>query len=161
MLLTIWFSSCAQTKTMVKNSYAYWQVRHAGIIAVDESGNPLTKGVDTVYTVYIETNGNATPTIETVWINNAAHAASVITVDEAGIQLGQPTPNAKPATLKASAGNKLWRLEVGEAQQNKQLPPTAKNTNALQAVVIEGTLNNKKFTQTITSMVELPTINGL
>jgi hypothetical protein len=152
----------SQSTPGIKNSYAYSQVRTAGTIAVDENGNQLTKGVDTFYTVYIETPDNITPEIQTVWLNNEAHSVSVVPIEEKTVSVTSQTPTGKAITINTAPGNRLWMLEVGEPIPNKALRQTTPGTATLiNSMLIEGTINNKKFSQAIDKVVQLPRVNGL
>jgi hypothetical protein len=151
-----------QTNPAIKNAYAYWQVRIAGTIAVDENGNQLTKSVDTTYTVYLETSGDVTPEIQAVWINDKPHAVSLSPIAEKSVQIGLPTAAGKSVSINATAGNKLWQIDIGGAVtvNNKTLPVTTGNERAINQVIIEGVLNNKKFAQSI-ALIQLPRMEGL
>lgn len=159
--------SCAQRKStnhksVIKNSYAYISVRHAGTIAVDDNGRPLTRGVDTSYVIFVEVPATANISWQKGWINNAAFTLSASPVNENSLQVGYGEGMNKPIVLKASAGNKLWRIDVqghtGEAKNNK----VATGELQLQPVIsLEGVYNRKKFVQVVQNRVQLRTVQGV
>ena len=53
---TFFLTGCAQTKTSIQNSYAYFRIFIPGNLPVDDNGNPL-RGADTMRVIYIETKG--------------------------------------------------------------------------------------------------------
>ncbi len=159
--------SCAQRKSakstpIIKNSYAYISVRHAGTIAVDDNGRPLTRGVDTSYAIYVEAPAGAKIKWERGWINNTAFRVTASAVNEKSVQVGYAETMNKPIVLKASAGNTLWRIDLheptGETKNNKA---TNGELQLRPVISLEGMHNKKKFVQVVENRIQLRTIQGV
>jgi hypothetical protein len=153
------FSSCAQAKQVIKNSYSYLLVTHAGMIAVDDNGNPRSSGVDSSHIIYIETPATVTPVWDDAWINNKSYSITASPVSQKTVQVGF-LQNDEPVIIKPSAGNKLWRINVGEKIKNKKVPDTAAKQRSPNSIIVEGRIGNKKFTHLISNETLLRPIQG-
>ncbi len=153
-------SACAQTKPLVLNGYAYEQVRIAGTIATDHDGNPITKGIDTLYTIYLETNTNTAPQVQQILIDNRAYKPSIITLAERRVDVGIGTPNSRRIIVEAKDGNNLWQIDLAEPD-NEAAAATPLSDSAINGrVVLKGILNKKQFTKTF-PLERLPRFEGL
>ena len=56
LILLIAGSSCAQSKSAVKRTHAFFYIHHKGTIKLDENGNAAEPGFYPVYKIFVETN---------------------------------------------------------------------------------------------------------
>lgn len=153
------FSSCAQSKQAIKNSYAYLLVTHAGMIAVDDNGNPRSSGVDSSHIIYIEAPATFAPVWEVAWLNNKAYSITASPVSQKNVQVGFSQMD-QPIIIKPAAGNKLWRISLGERIKNIRTTASVNKQESPNAIILEGKISNKKFTHIIRDETELRPIQG-
>jgi hypothetical protein len=125
LLSLVFISSCAQSQKGIISRGAYVTIRQPGMLPVDDGGNVINSGPDSIFTVFVETG---TQKIEwgIFWIGKRSY--SVI-----------PTPAKKlPGTrdgedqtgsgrvYTASRGNKLWQLELVPYDRKLALPSASK-----------------------------------
>ncbi|MGB8190363.1 MAG: hypothetical protein WCF67_00530 [Chitinophagaceae bacterium] len=138
-------SACAQTKTGIQNTYAYFSISFPGNIPVDENGNPL-KGPDTMRVIYIETSGKAKPVIKSVQYGNVEFSAAVFAEEKYPVAIGKAQTSNQNIMLSPRKGNTLWRVELASL---RALPSKSKS------IIVKGTLNGRAFTRTILKEQEL------
>lgn len=153
------FSSCAQSRPVIKNSYAYLLVTHAGMIAVDDNGNPRSNGVDSSHIIYIEAPATVIPVWDVAWLNNKAYSITSSQVSQKTVQVGFSQMD-ELIIIKPAAGNKLWRISLGEKIKNVRTIPSANKQKFPDAIILEGKISNKKFTHIIPNETELRPIQG-
>jgi hypothetical protein len=153
LLLSAFFlPACAQTKSGVQNSYAYFRIFIPGNIPVDESGNAL-RGTDTIRMIYIETKGTAQLNVQTVQYGNKVYSAAVFEEQNSQVTVGKDFRTNIDKVIRRGKGNRLWRVELSSEGEVKGLP--VKNIN------IKGTLGGKKFVHVLKRETELqPEIRG-
>ena len=156
----ITLSSCAQSKQTIKNSYAYLLVTHAGMIAVDDNGNPRSNGVDSSHIIYIETPATSTPLWDVAWLNNKAYSINALPLNQKTVQVGF-SQSDEPIIIKPAAGNKLWLIELRETIKNKKIADSANKQKSPGSITLEGKIKNKKFTHIIEGETVLRPIQGM
>lgn len=144
LLLITWclsalLGACAQTRSGIRNTYAYYKVSIPGNIPVDERGVPLERD-DTVRVIYLECSGAAKPEVTTVEYPGRLYTASVF-------EEGQ-TVTVGDFTLKPAKGNRLWRVELTPSEE-KKVPRTTK-------IIIKGARNGRAFSQAVAGETRLP-----
>ena len=152
-------SSCAQWKPVVKKSYAYLLVTHAGMIAVDDNGNPRSNGVHTSHFIYIETEATATPQWEAALLNKNVYSVTAAPLSQKTLQVGFSKAD-EPIIIKPATGNKLWRIDLGEIIKNRKMEDYVKKQISAGSIILLGKMNNKSFTHTIANQTELRPIQG-
>jgi len=150
--LTVSLYACAQSKYSIKNIYAVYQVHLPGNIAVDQNGNEIAPR-DTINILYVETS---TEKIQwnMAWKNDKKYSIISRLIDTGYIDVGANKMTNKNMIIHASAGNKLWQLQL-IVSEKKGLPPV----NILQdEILLRGTYNGKRILQKIKNQVELNSI---
>lgn len=141
--------SCAQTKSVIKQSHAFYVVRLPGIIAVDENGNPRTTNIDTLNIIYVETT-----TKNLVWgeaeRGGAKYAVQATLVTANQFMAGINKTTQEPVVLKTADSNQLWRLLLVQNDKAEY-----KGTNKAEPFIITGRNGDKKFSLTIKNQQEL------
>lgn len=143
--LSALFTACAQTKTGIQTTYAYFRVSTPGNIPVDEQGNPLKRD-DTVRVIYIESSGTAKPEIQSVQYPGKLYTASVFAEEKFPITVKKKDDQSL-AIQPSVKTNKIWRVELTPAGPGKG-PRTNK-------IVLKGVRGGKAFSQVIASEAEL------
>lgn len=145
-------TGCAQTKTTIQNTYAFFRIFIPGNLPVDDNGNPL-RGTYPVRIIYIETRGPATPDIESVQHGDNMFDASVFAEEKVPVVVGTSKSTGKNVIITPRKGNKLWRVEL--------TPTTEMRRSANNNITIMGKLSGKRFTRVISKETELePEIRG-
>jgi hypothetical protein len=154
ILLAFFVSACAQTGTLVK-AKAFYKQSFPGTIMRDIDGKEVDRGVDTVYQVYVEVKGNARPVIDSVFIKGRPFTAVVYPLTKPEYAIGNRKSDEQPVVLQAAKGNSLWRLEISPVAE------AVRTKKSFVLVLLKGRKAGKKFTYTITRLVELaPDIHG-
>ena len=142
------FTSCAQPLYSLHRGYAFFKKSTPGNIQVDEKGNEIKPGIDTVRFIFIEWKGKLSPTIDSVQYRNKIFNASVFPVEQAYVEVGQEKISGENIILKPAMGNTLWRILL--ASTNK------KPSFAEKAVIrLKGKKNGRPFEWVIDKEIEL------
>lgn len=151
-ILSTGFFACAQSKYAIKNIYAIYKVHLPGNIRVDENGNEIPSR-DTVNLIYIE---SPTEDIhwDTAWKNGKTYFILPTLIDTGSFDVGTNKMTNKNIIIHASAGNKLWQLQL-ILSEKKNLPPVTILQNE---ILLQGTYNGKRILQKIKNQVELNSI---
>jgi hypothetical protein len=139
-------TGCAQTKTSVQSTYAFFRTFIPGNLPVDDNGNPL-RGPYPVRIIYIETRGPATPQIESVQHGDNMFSASVFAEEKVPVVVGIGKASGKTVVINPRKGHKLWRIEL--------TPTTEMRRSASNKITVTGMLSGKKFTRIISKETEL------
>lgn len=145
--------SCAQQKVSIKKMYAFNQLRFPGNIPVDDNGNPLITGPDTVIYIYIETSGTA-PGWQNAIINGRTYAVSATPVYSVPVDIGISEQNGQPISISAGKESKLWQIMLSLRDAWHKIPPT-QPSHAPEEIILEGTYNGKPFKKIIMKQVTL------
>jgi hypothetical protein len=123
-----------------------------GNIRVDENGNEITSR-DTVNLIYIE---SPTEDIhwDTAWKNGKTYFILPTLIDTGSFDVGTNKMTNKNIIIHASAGNKLWQLQL-ILSEKKNLPSV---TILQDEILLQGTYNGKRILQKIKNQVELNSI---
>jgi len=159
LLTMVALSSCAQAKPLIRKSYAYLLVTHAGMIAVDDNGNQRSNGVDSSHIIFIETPATATAKWDVAFLNNKIYSITASPVSQKTVQVGFSQTD-EPIIIRPSAGNKLWRISLGEIIKDRKIEDSANKQKATGSIILEGKMNNKSFTHIITNQTVLRPIQG-
>ncbi|WP_165958056.1 hypothetical protein [Segetibacter sp. 3557_3] len=149
----------AQQPSGIVNAYAFMREHFAGTIAVDDQGNPMQRGVDTVNLVYIETKGNDVPTIKRAWRNGQAYQVSLLPVKQLPVQIGSTRSGERKLVLQPTRGSRLWQLSIDPVNEKGRQPAVkAYKRNDL---ILEGEYKKSKFLYTIrniTMLMPIPSV---
>jgi len=140
----------AQQLSGIVNAYAFFQTRFKGNIFVDDNGNQ-GPGSDTIRFIYLEQKSLVMPKINTVAYKGKLYSASLFEVPKREIKIGNRLINGKSVLLKATAGNRLWKIELSP-------PPAEVQTCAKgyqNKILINGEKNGSPFIWTINYDTEL------
>lgn len=150
--LTVSLYACAQSKYSIKNIYAVYEVHLPGNIAVDQNGNEIPSR-DTLNFIYIETS---TEKIQwnMAWKNDKNYSILSRLIDTNFIDAGTDKITNESMIIHASAGNKLWQLQLIPSEKRISSP-----VKILQdEILLQGTYNGKRILQKIKKQVELNSI---
>ncbi len=139
----------AQQLSGIVNAYAFYQTRFKGNIFVDDNGKQ-GPGSDTIRFIYLEQKSLVMPKIKTVAYKGKLYSASLFEVPKREIRIGNKLINGKSVMLKATAGNRLWKIELS--------PPAEVQTCAKgyqNKILINGEKNGSPFIWTINYDTEL------
>jgi hypothetical protein len=146
------FISSAQSGYTIRKINAFYIVKMPGNIPVDENGNSLYKGTDTLLTVYIELSGKG-PEWKTAWFQNVSYSVSSSLISLTPYEAGTKTSDGKKMILKPAAGNKLWQLTLQKENNTNKLPQKIKSGE----ILLSGKCLNKIIYTKIDSVVQLTT----
>ena len=157
LMCLLFFSSCAQNRYGIQKTYAYLKESFRGNIPVDEKGNALLKGIDTVHIIYIETKKEDTLIANTAWNNQQTFSVAVFPVEQKMLEVGKRKADEKKVFIQSSIGNRLWKLEL-QPMGGTNYPPSILPQGVL---MLEGEYKGKKFKLEIKNELELlPDITG-
>lgn len=146
ILSAFFLPACTQTKSSIRNSYAFFRMFIPGNLPVDDNGNPL-HGPYPVRIIYIETSGAATPKVESVQCGKWMFEGSVFAEEKVPVVVGKSKATGKDVVISPRKGNKLWRVELTPTTEIRLSP----NKN----IVVRGVLGGRKFTRVISKETEL------
>ena len=149
LLLSTSLLSCAQTKSGIRNIYAYRAVRMHGTIAVDENGKPLMAAADTLHMIYVETDRQGIAW-DHAWKDNKTYNITATLVSQIPIEVGREKGSQKNISIRPSKGSQLWLLEFSPAKD--VAPPRRINPGA---IMLRYKLKNTKFLRIIPHQTEL------
>jgi hypothetical protein len=150
--LSIGFFACAQSKYAIKNVYAVYKVHLPGNIRVDENGNEIPSR-DTVNLIFIESSKEDI-NWDIAWKNGKTYFIISALIDSGSFDVGTNKMTNENMIIHASAGNKLWQLQLIVSE--KKIPQPE---NILQdEVLLQGTYHGKRILQKTKRQVELNSI---
>jgi len=142
------FTSCAQPLYSLHRGYAFFKKSTPGNIQVDEKGNEIKPGIDTVRFIFIEWKGKLSPPIDIVLYKNKIFTVSVFPVEQAYIEVGQEKISGENIILKPAKGNTLWRIVLTSAiKRNSAI--------ANDRIILKGKKNGKPFQWAIDKEIEI------
>jgi hypothetical protein len=124
-LFSVGFVACAQTKYGIKHIYAFSTEQFPGNIAVDEKGNPLHSGADTLNTIYMETGGLPVQW-NTAWKNGKTYSVAMRQITSLPFDAGRIRGGNDSVILTVEKGNQLWRIDLLPAEQDISIPQKIK-----------------------------------
>ncbi|MGZ4048512.1 MAG: hypothetical protein ACXVNN_04060, partial [Bacteroidia bacterium] len=141
--------ACAQSKYSIKNIYAVYEVHLPGNIAVDQNGNEIPSR-DTLNFIYVETSTDKIQW-DMAWKNDKNYSILSRLIDTNFIDAGTDKITNESMIIHASAGNKLWQLQLITSEKKIPAP-----VNILGGeILLQGIYNGKKILQKIKKQVEL------
>jgi hypothetical protein len=152
ILVSISLWSCAQTKKIIKNIYATYEVHLPGNIAIDPNGKEYAPG-DTVDFVYIETVSNDIQW-QQAWKNNQCYSIIPTRIDSDIFNAGVNKINNRPILLHVDKGNSLWKLRLVLAEK----PLTAPELVGKGKILLKGNYKGKIITDIVSNLIEINTI---
>jgi hypothetical protein len=148
LVVIVMFTACAQPLHGIQKGYAFFKKSTPGNIQVDENGNEVKRGEDTVRFIFIEWKGKFSPAIDIVLYRNEIFNASIFPVEQSQVEVGQEKISGENITLKPTRGNTLWRIILTKA--NKKNSPTANDK-----IILKGKKNGQPFQWVIHKEVEI------
>jgi hypothetical protein len=133
-----------------RNARAFLEVRYPGTIPVDENRQPLHRGPDSTYTIYVE-SANRQLGAGYAWVDKKTFRISTEEVTVA--EIGREKQSGEAVIMKPAKGYRLWRISLYPVAARKMPLKQVKGTIQLQ-------FNNggKTCTQTIRRITELKVI---
>jgi hypothetical protein len=144
--------SCSQSRYAIKKINAFYIVKMPGNIPVDENGNSLFKGPDTLITIYAEISGIG-PEWKTAWRNDKTYTVHASLVSQTPYEAGTKESDGKKVMLTPAFGNKLWQLTLMVNKNEIKLPQKLKPGELL----LSGKFMGKIIYKKIVSLVQLTT----
>src|SRR2546423_954426 len=119
MVLTmgVYFVSCAQSKNIVVNTYAFMSVSRPGIIATNEEGKPINAIPDTTLLVYAETKSNVLPEWKYAWKNGKVFTLNCSPIEQREIKAGRNKFTGEEIRISAKEDNRFWLLQLVTANE--------------------------------------------
>ncbi len=147
-VVTLICTACAQSLHGIQKGYAFFKESIPGNIQVDERGNEVKPGIDTVRFIFIEWKGRVLPPINTVQYKNKNFQVSIFPVEQSQVEVGQEKISGKNIILKPAKGNTLWKLLLTSAVNKNSLTPSYK-------IILKGKKNGQPFQWVIDNEVEI------
>ena len=146
-VVTLICTACAQSLHGIQKGYAFFKESIPGNIQVDEKGDEVKRGVDTVRFIFIEWKGKLSPAIDIVLYRNEIFNASIFPVEQSQVEVGQEKISGENITLQPARGNTLWKV---------LLISTDKKAVAGNAVIkLKGKRNGRPYEWVIEREIEL------
>ena len=142
------FTSCAQPLHGLQKGYAFFKKSAPGNIQVDEKGNEIKPGIDTVRFIFIEWKGTLSPTIDSIQYRNKIFSISVFPVEQSQVEIGQEKIGGENIILKPAKGNTLWRILLTSAVKRN-------STVANDKIILKGKKNGRPFQWVIDKEIEI------
>src|SRR5258708_6933390 len=108
--LTVSLYACAQSKYLIKNIYAVYQVHLPGNVAVDQNGDEIPSR-DTINIIYIEASAEKIQW-NMAWKNDKNYSIMSRPIDTNYINVGTNKITNENIIIHTSAGNKLRQLQL-------------------------------------------------
>lgn len=145
--------ACAQSKSLIKNSYGFFVFQYPGNVPVDENGNvrPGFRG-DTTYTVYLESSKNNI-VWDTAYIGNQVYSVLTTPVQANQVEAGQSKNDKQKIIIKPHHGNQLFNLDF-ILIDGAQIP---NNRKVNHPILLIGIYNGKRIELSIEKLIELYT----
>jgi hypothetical protein len=147
-VVTLICTACAQSLHGIQKGYAFFKESIPGNIQVDEKGDEVKTGVDTVRFIFIEWKGKLTPAIDIVLYKNKIFNASIFPVGQLQVEVGQEKISGENITLQPAKGNTLWRLALTPIGQSN-----SQGTN--NKIILKGKKNGQSFQWVIDKEIEI------
>jgi hypothetical protein len=146
-------ASFTQSRDGIKNIQGFYTEKLPGNIPVDENGNSLFKGPDTLIVIYVETSGKG-PEWKTAWWGGRNYSITYSLISQTPYEAGSTLKDDKKIILKPATGNKLWKLSL-QGCEKKLYPPQKIKSGQ---VLLKGKYLNKTIFRKIESLIQLTTI---
>jgi hypothetical protein len=114
IVLVILLTSCAAGRTGIKQAWSFYKINTPGTIAVDDNGNELLPGTDTVREIYMRVKKEKMPVVMAVVINRHCYTPILSAIDSAKVYVGERLPDNHRVELAAKSGNSIWKITVGK-----------------------------------------------
>ena len=147
----LFFSSCAQNRNGIRKTYAYSKESFRGNILVDEKGNALLNGSDTIHIIFIETRKEDSLIIHTAWDEKQSFSVNVFPVDQKMLEVGKRKADEKKVMIQTLTGNRFWKLELQPLRGAKNQPTIVPHG----IIILEGEYKGRNFRMKIKNQVEL------
>jgi hypothetical protein len=145
----------AQTSTVIKKIHGFQQTISGGAAVSNDGENPSVQPKVRYY-IFLETSNTSSVTLQTLYINGIAYSA---TINKSSPYVQLPGENKRRKLVSTNA-NKLWLIEIKEADE------TVSNNNSLKTlvqkndVVLTGFAKGKKFTHSLKQLKNLKPLDA-
>lgn len=148
-------SSCAQHKSVVKNTKAYYTIIQPGTIRVDANGNEVPRKQDTLFVVYAEVNSEEIVFAKAV-MNQKTYKVVSHKMESTGFEAGFTKETGEKIMITPAAGSFIYRLvlESSETQSTGEAQNVPLTPNR---ILLIGEYKGKPFKKETNLLVE---ING-
>ncbi len=126
LILSIFVSFCSSSqKTQVTPNKieVYSKQEFAGTIAVDENGNPLSKGTWFTHLIYIELANEINITWDSLVINGKSHQIGFEKLKNSTILIGRDKKTNEKINLNSNKNYQYWLITLPEFQSDSLLNP--------------------------------------
>ena len=151
LLSLLFLSSCAQNRYGIQKTYAYSKESFMGNIPVDEKGNALLKGSDTIHFIFIETKKEDSLIVQTAWDDKQSFSVIVSPVQERMLEVGKRKTDEKKVIIQTLTENRFWKLELQPQGSANYHPANVPHG----IIVLEGEYKGRNFKLKIKNQVEL------
>jgi hypothetical protein len=151
-LLTLALISCAQSKSVLKNTYATYREVLPGNVAVDMNGKEIAAR-DTINFVYVETSSSEIKW-KMAWKNNKAFSIEASLIETNPFDAGTDKVNSEKILIHVAPGNKLWQLRLMPVDENIPSPKTLSHN----IILIQYSINGKIMWEKIDGQKEINSI---
>ena len=151
LLSLLFFSSCAQNRYGIQKTYAYSKESFRGNIPVDEKGNALLNGSDTIHFIFIETKKEDSLIVHTAWDDKQSFSVNIFPVEQKMLDVGKRKTDEKKVIIQTLTGNRFWKLELQPsrgAHYHRTIVPHG-------IIILEGEYKGRNFRMKIKNQVEL------
>lgn len=155
LLLLLPLGCLAQVENGIQQWHAYYTITHKGNIQVDEQGNPLDDGIDTVFTLIAEVKSTDTALLQFAkayaggrWLKPTKQIATA-----AKMVVGYDREHEKEIGLLPKPGNMLMQVHLDPGAY-AALPTGA----PAKGLLITGRYKGKNVSWTMLSLTALPPI---
>jgi hypothetical protein len=152
-LFCISIASSSQSNYGIRRTDAFFTEHMPGNIRVDDNGQPVFHGPDTITTIYIETTGSPIKWIA-AWKDGKSFSVIATAINERPFEVGVNKINNKKIILKPRKGNKLWLLQLEKKETSSKPPVKTKRGE----IILQGRSGGKLFIQKINSQTELDSL---
>jgi hypothetical protein len=141
----------SQTDYGIKKIRGFYEEHMPGNIPVGEDGRPLHKYPIVTHRIYVETTPKTNIKWTNAWKNGKTFSISTTQITQLPFEVGKKKSNQEKIEMKVSKGNKLWQLELNEAETQVKCPLKANSTE----IILQGIYKGKKIYKRIASETEL------
>ena len=148
--LSIAITSC-NAQYRIQKAQAFFTVSIPGMQRVDENGNKINPPPTIERFIYIVCSFNNKPKVDTVFYNRMLFSASLADNEDKVFIIGINKNSGKPVKLIPKKGGHLWKIYL------RQTTAESLSHEAVNKIIIKGSLGKTKFSYMLTSETELTT----
>lgn len=144
--------SCAQTKSLVKKTHAYYSEKTPGTVRTDANGNPLPVKIDTVIVVYVETTTKLIAW-DTAWMDNRMYKIIPQLITPVPFEVGFEKGSNVKIFINTDTSHFLYQLYLQPIGTN--LPPP--KSIEVNHILLKAHYKGKVFLKVTGKLIEVDT----